>query len=294
MRVVPSEDGAGLNLRGHTLVMPGGGTLGNLGELCVDALVSTFGLHRVAIVQSRHIVPLIMSSAWETGTSSASASQLTTAAEIYQGAAAPGISVLQLRSAVVEGRRLALAQELMAWARSAGAAELLVLSSCSSHIKLDADLAAHTDLRYVQVGRRGAETPELGLDVLPLGHSTPQEDFGDAGAAAGVQAARRLLRSGGLARPLVLLAGEAVDAEAQPSDAAGGFSPPPRTGGAPGVLCLLGLTGEVVDWRLVEQLTALACKSVAGRLGTSAPTLRPPPSWRLQFEATVPEQRLWG
>merc|ERR1712045_745446 len=91
-------------------------------------------------------------SAWEAPGVQRAALALTTAAEIYQGASAPNLSVLQLRSMVKEGRRNTLAQELWAWACTQGIGELVIVSSCSSHVKVDADFAAGSNLRYVLLG----------------------------------------------------------------------------------------------------------------------------------------------
>lgn len=286
MRVVPAGvkdaaggGGGGLDLRGHILVVPGGCSISQLGELCTDALVTSFGLVRVAIVQSSSVLPAAMASAWAAPGEPGSA--LTTAAELYQGAGAPNLSVLQIRSGVVEGRRRALAAELFEWARVAGVAEVVVLSSCSSHVKEDADFAVDTNLRFLRLGGGGgAPATELGPEVLPLGHGKEAE-FGE-GTGAAAAAAWRLLRGGGIARPVLLLAAEGGE-EAGGGDGSKG----------PAVLCLLGLGGEVIDQRLMEQLTSAACTYLAAAGGgRPPPALQAPPSWR--FEAAVSQRRLWG
>lgn len=299
MRVVPTE--GDVSLQGHTLVVPGLGGQSHLGELCVDALVSSWGLRRVAIAQSRHLLPVAMASAWHApGEQKAGELTLTTAAELYQGQARPGLSVLQLRSSVAEGRRWALARELWAWAKGAGVTELVVVSSCAAHVKVDADLAAETDLRFVRIAggsSNGKQEPAgPGPDLLPLGFRLADEDL-EEGEDRHLAAARRVLRGGGLARPLLLLAsGEVADGGAAAEAAA--FAPPPRgvgaadAGAAPGVLCLLGFESEVFNPRLVEQLSQAALAQLAG--GTKV-ELRPPPSWRLLFEALMmPDRRIWG
>lgn len=275
MRVTPTE--GPIDLRGHTLVLPGVGGLAHLGELAVDAVVASLQLHRAAFLHSRHLLPVAMASAWEGEASGALA--LTTAAELYQSPGAPRLSVLQLRAPVAEGRRRALAGELLAWARAEGVAELVVLASCSSHVKTDADLSASTELRYVRAKSEPAEGGEASVvqGMLPLGHGLPAEL--SAGTEGG--AVRLLLRGSGLARALLLLAEEA------------GSSPDAQ--GLPSVLCLLGLTSDVLSWPVMEQLARAACASLAERhLGSAEARLLPPPSWHHHAELMASPQRLWG
>mmetsp|Transcript_118521 Transcript_118521/g.370671 ORF Transcript_118521/g.370671 Transcript_118521/m.370671 type:complete len:264 (+) Transcript_118521:67-858(+) len=263
MRVTPLEDYS--SLRGHTLVVPGSGGLAHLGELCVDALVCTFELRRTAIVHTRHLLPVTMASAWVAPGAQSGELSLTTAAEIYQAAAVPRLSVMQLRSPVAEGHRRALAEELWAWACAEGVEELVILSACSSHVKRDADLSAASELRHVQLRGGGPEASELPEAALALGHAA---EPGSAGPAW------RLLRGGGLARPLLAAAG---------------------AGEGPAVLCLLAMTSEALNWRSMEELARAACERLAKRLlGSSAASLRPPPSWHFQMEMLESPQQLWG
>lgn len=298
---VSSVDGDGpLDLKGHTLVVPGCGSLAHLGELCVDALVSTFELKRKAIVESRHLLPVAMSSAFELPGKQDNALNLTTAAEIYQGSA-PNLSVLQLRSAVVEGRRGALAAELWAWACAQGVSELLIISSCSSHVRSDRDLASGTGLRFVCLGGEEsacAKDFSSGPAVLPLTHGLSEEESKE-NEDPSVAAIFRFLRGGGLARPLLLRAAEEAAAKVTGAqeEASKDFTPPPRaSGNCPSVLGLFGLTSDILDLQLTEQLALAACSCLAAKLKLQpAPRLRAPPSWIYEMEASAPapERRLW-
>lgn len=264
-----------LDLQGHVLVIPGSGGLAHLAELAVDAVVTSFGLSRAAIISSRNVLPVVMASAWK-APEEAPGVELTTGAELYQ--ALDGklkLSVLQLRGPVVEGRRRALAQELLFWAREAGVAEIIILASCSSHMKTDADFAADTELRSIQQIRKSPGM-ELGDRVIPLGHSLSSEL--QSGEPPSVY---QILRGSGIARPLLLLAEEAA-ADADGPD-------------FPTITCLLGLTGEVLNWPVMEQLSHTVCTGLSRRLeGTAEVTLRAPPSWRYYASMTASPQQLWG
>lgn len=292
MRIFPTTDcgtetahtkeQAAISLRGHILVIPGLG-LSPLGEFCIDAVVSTFGLTRKAIIQSRHLIPLVMASAWQEQPDAQSTELgLTTAAELYQSSTVPGLSVLQLRSAVVEGHRQALVEELWAWACEEGVVEFVIASSCSSHVKVDQDLAANTNLRYVQVGGNATSALEakLGPNVLPLGHAVLEAEC-DEGKELESKDAAQLLRGAGLARLFLSLAAT--------KGAATDTSPP-------NVLCLVGFTTEVLDWQLTHQLTDTLCAFLAKQLPAqaSAPNFQAPPSWRIEQEGARLVQPIRG
>mmetsp|Transcript_36849 Transcript_36849/g.68650 ORF Transcript_36849/g.68650 Transcript_36849/m.68650 type:complete len:274 (+) Transcript_36849:79-900(+) len=263
MNVVPT-DGA-LELRGHTLVLPGSGGIAHLGELAVDALITTYALQRVGIVQHRYILPVAMANAFE-GKQPA----ITTAAELYQAPSMPMLSVLQLRSGAAEGKRQALAKELLRWAQDAGVAQILVLAPCSAHVKRDADLRAPSQLRAV-----AAQPADLPPGLLPLGHDMSEAELGDSPGSAA--AARALLRGSGLARPL-------LEATAEPHSPT--FAPPSRF--APSICGICGFTNETMDWRIPEEMVKAASEYLTARLGGAfARPLVAPPSWRLAKEAQM-------
>lgn len=279
MRVVPCEESTTLDLQGHTLIVPGCGGLCQLGELGVDALVSTYKLSRVAIVESRHLLPVAMVTAFESKPTKDSDKPvlLTTAAELYQGAAMPLVSILQLRSLVAEGCRKVLASEILGWARDAGVSTVLILASCSSHVKRDADLRANTELRFVSSGDKPdslASGISADADLLPLGHSASDLE----GSPQSIAVARQMLRGSGLARPLLIQAEELEQAGAS---------------GSLSIHCILGFVHEVLDWRLPEKLVKAALRCLASS-PDEAPTLVPPPSWHLAQQAAMPsDPRLW-
>eukprot|EP00929_Paragymnodinium_shiwhaense_P084899 TRINITY_DN45428_c0_g3_i1.p1 TRINITY_DN45428_c0_g3~~TRINITY_DN45428_c0_g3_i1.p1 ORF type:complete len:309 (-),score=85.78 TRINITY_DN45428_c0_g3_i1:211-1137(-) len=301
MRVISTKDSGDVDIKGHILVVPGSGGVAQLAEFCVDAVIATFGLKRSGLLQSRHLQPVAMASAWRMpGAADAGAKpELTTGAELYQSESAPRLSVVQLRAGPIEGRRRVVAEELWRWACEAGAAEVLIISACSSHVQVDADLAASTRLRYVRVpSSEGGPVPPAGpagmeLPLLALGHGG--WDAAEAAGAAGrfnpllaedepqaaapepqpeapkggdLEAAMGLLRGSGLARSLLMAAGGGAAAAAS---------------AGPSVLCLVGLTSELFDFALTEQASKVSCLCLAGKLELKeAPAFVAPPSWHIK------------
>lgn len=301
MRVCSTKESGNVDIKGHVLVLPGSGGVAQLSEFCTDAVVATFGLKRTAVLSSRHLQPVAMASAWRLpeAVEAGQKLELTTGAELYQSESAPRLSVVQLRSGPIEGRRRFVAEDLWKWACESGAAEVVILSSCSSHVQVDADLAASTRLRYVRVpcAEGGPVEPTgpaaMKLPCLPLGHggwntaeeaampgrfnplladdeeqaAPPAVAEEDRPKGGDLEAAAGLMRGSGLARPLVLTAG-------------GGA---PGGGAAPSVLCLVGLSSELFDFALTEQMAKVSCLCLAERLSLKeAPPFVAPPSWHIK------------
>jgi hypothetical protein len=288
MRVLSIQDGSEVNLVGHTLVLPGAGGIAHAGELAVDALVTTFGLSRTAIVQTPLLLPVAMSSAWRPAGEQQTRLELTTAAELYQSETAPKLSVLQLRSSPSEGRRRALAKELWSWASNAGVSQIVIVASCAAYIREDADLNSASRLRFAHTGLRSTDDPaplleKAGLNgfVLPLANSLPPSSMEDEadGENRALLAIQRTLRCGGLTRPLLYEAGEAVTASVADGKAEDSM---------PAAFCVLAFSSPMVDLVVLEQLAKATCALVAVQLGLQAPDMKFPPSWACQAPPPPP------
>jgi len=307
--------GCKLSLTGHTLLIPGAGGTAGLGELAVDAVITTFGLSRAAVVQSPLIMPSVMSSAWKLPAEQQSGRlELTTAAELYQSETVSGLSVLQMRSPPVDGRRRALAKEIFAWASSAGVTQIIIVGPCALYMREDSDINAKSPLRFAHTGI-GCTSDELvtlllkaGLSewVLPLAGVAPDLELPvPAEAAAGgypataapeetaaagsenrdLLAVQQMMHGAGLTKPLLLEAAEAVDAANATNK------------GIPQAFSLLAFSAASVDMATLEQLAKAACALAAAKLGLqSAPAMKFPPSWALKAEESIklPAMYLWN
>jgi len=280
MQVLPTQPGFELSFVGHTLVLPGAGGTAHLGELAVDALINTFGLRRVAVVQTPLILPVVMPSAWH-GNQQSENLELTTAAELYQSEKVPSLTVLQIRSAPVDGRRRALAKELWDWACNARVSQLLIVSPCAAYMRRDFDMNTKTNIRFAHTGL-GADPAALVTEagfadqVLPLSSSLPvveTDEEEDSNENRHLSAVQQILSGGGLTRPLLYAAGEAAmsnDSEAK------------TKGNLPAIFSLLAFTSTIVDFQVLEQLARAACVLTSVKLGLQVPEMKFPPSWALE------------
>lgn len=278
MQVLPTQPGAELSLTGHTLVLPGAGGTAHLGELAVDALISTFGLRRVAVVQTPLILPVAMPSAWQ-GNQQSDNLEITTAAELYQSETVPSLTVLQIRSPPADGRRRALAKDLWEWACNARFSQLLIVSPCAAYMRQDADLNSKTSIRYAHTGLSVDPATLIadagfGDQVLPLSSSLPitateegEEEVSNENRH--LLAVQQILRGGGLTRPLLYEAAEASENSKAKSD-------------APAIFSLLAFTSAILDFQVLEQLARAACVLTAVKLGLQVPDMKFPPSWALE------------
>ncbi len=88
-------------------------TIGNVGQLAVDLLISTAQLPLVGYLESRHVLPCFGLDAFTAGGGPA------TALELYLDAAR-GVLVLQQRAPAVTGCQRRFAEELLDWVQQAG------------------------------------------------------------------------------------------------------------------------------------------------------------------------------
>lgn len=290
MEVVP-QVGDNLSLTGHTLILPGAGGTAGVGELAIDAVITTFALSRSAVVQSPLLFPLVMSSAWKKPADQQSGRhEITTGAELYQSDKVPGLSVLQMRSPPIDGRRRALAKEIYSWAAKVGVAQIVIVGPCAAYTREDADINSTVPLRFAHVSGHGSEFSDLlakaglGEFIRPLAPPAAEGEEEDSGENRDLIAVHRQLRGGGLAKPLLLEAAEAADAAADAKD------------GLPKVLSLLAFAVSRVDMPTLEQLSKAACALAATKLGVQAPEMKFPPSWDLQAEANAKDgpMYLWN
>lgn len=119
------------NIAGYTVVLPSLG-VGNVGQLCADLLIASFGLRKIATAWHPAIVPLLGPKAFEHDTDAT-----TTACELYAGADDDKLklAVLQLRAPIVPAAVDTFLEELVAHLVDAKAARLIVLSSSYAYEK---------------------------------------------------------------------------------------------------------------------------------------------------------------
>lgn len=131
-------------LKGFTLVMPVV-AVGNVGQLAVDLIISTFSLSRVGHIHTDCLIPMAGSNPYSTRKEDADG--VHTAAEVYMSREMK-LAVLQIRSPVIQKRTKKFRQVLISWIKASGFSRTIVLSSCHAYQRDDSQLRGST-LRYL-------------------------------------------------------------------------------------------------------------------------------------------------
>jgi len=134
-------------------------SLGNVGQLAADLIVTTLQLERVGFFDDDAVLAVV--GAEEGG-------KLCTSIEIYGGK--EGVFVLQQRAAVVPSQAEAFAARMSGWLASAKFSTVLVLTSLSASLRTDRQLAGEnyqmTAACALRDGASSKRVAELNWEVL--------------------------------------------------------------------------------------------------------------------------------
>ncbi|XP_003219766.1 proteasome assembly chaperone 2 isoform X2 [Anolis carolinensis] len=141
---VPCEGRAPADFKGCTLLMPAV-SVGNVGQLAVDLVISTLGMSKVGYFYTDCLVPMIGNNPY--ATTEDNATELCINAEVY---AAPSkeLVVIQLRSPFIKNKYRPFCQTILAWVKSCEFAKIVLLSSSHAYQRNDQQLHG-TSLRYL-------------------------------------------------------------------------------------------------------------------------------------------------
>ncbi|KAL8182339.1 UNVERIFIED_CONTAM: Proteasome assembly chaperone 2 [Gekko kuhli] len=130
--------------KGFTLLMPAV-SVGNVGQLAVDLVISTLGMTKVGYFYTDCLVPMVGNNPY--ATTEENATELCINAEVY---AMPSkeLVVLQIRSPFIKNKYRHFCNALLSWVKSCSFARVVLLSSSHAYQRNDRQL--HTDsLRYL-------------------------------------------------------------------------------------------------------------------------------------------------
>lgn len=140
---VPSQKSSP-DMKGFTLIMPVV-AVGNVGQLAVDLIISTFNMNRVGHIHTDCLIPMAGSNPYSTGRGDADG--VHTAAEVYMSREMK-LAVLQIRSPIIQKRTKKFRQVLVSWIKASGFSRTIVLSSSHAYQRDDRQLQG-SPLRYL-------------------------------------------------------------------------------------------------------------------------------------------------
>ncbi|EGG25372.1 proteasome assembly chaperone 2 [Cavenderia fasciculata] len=125
----------------HVLLWPAL-TLGNIGQLCIDLIINTYGFERVGYIYDENIIPVVGNDTYTTNKG-----VMSTAVEVYQ-LASTKITIVQQRSPIIAGRYTKFSNNLYKWFNDSQFSQLLFISSTNANKRIDSQLSGN-QLRYV-------------------------------------------------------------------------------------------------------------------------------------------------
>ncbi|XP_062845199.1 proteasome assembly chaperone 2 [Trichomycterus rosablanca] len=130
--------------KGFTLILPAV-SVGNVGQLAVDLIVSTLNLQRVGYFHTDCLIPMVGNNPYST--SSEDSLQLSTNAEVYWCKDLK-LAVLQIRSPLIQTKTRSFRKMVVSWIKSSGFAKTVLLSSSHAYQRDDRQILG-SPLRYL-------------------------------------------------------------------------------------------------------------------------------------------------
>ncbi|NXN42221.1 PSMG2 protein, partial [Rhinoptilus africanus] len=135
----PSSD-----FKGFTLLMPAV-SVGNVGQLAIDLVISTFNMTKVGYFYTDCLVPMVGNNPY--ATAEENSMELSINAEVYS-LPSKKLVVLQIRSPFIKNKYRPFCQTLLSWVKSSKCDRVIVLSSSHAY-QCDDEQLLGTPLRYL-------------------------------------------------------------------------------------------------------------------------------------------------
>ncbi|XP_018412341.1 PREDICTED: proteasome assembly chaperone 2 [Nanorana parkeri] len=127
-----------------TLLMPAV-SVGNVGQLAIDLIISTLNMTKVGYFYTDCLVPMVGNNPY--ATSEDNAKELSTNAEVYS-LPSKNLTVLQIRSPLIKKKSQCFRQALISWIKKCGFSKVVLLSSSHAYRRDDQQLFG-TPYRYL-------------------------------------------------------------------------------------------------------------------------------------------------
>lgn len=134
------------SFKDFTLIMPAI-SVGNVGQLAVDLIVSTLNMCRVGYIHTDCLIPMAGNNPYATFTPE-NANDLSTNAEVYSSPELR-LAVLQIRTPIIQTKSKKFCKLMVSWIKASSFSRTVVLSSSHAYQRDDQQLLG-TPLRYLQ------------------------------------------------------------------------------------------------------------------------------------------------
>ncbi|KYO35326.1 proteasome assembly chaperone 2 isoform X2 [Alligator mississippiensis] len=141
---VPCSTAARRDFKGFTLLMPSV-SVGNVGQLAIDLVISTLDMPKVGYFYTDCLVPMVGNNPY--ATAEENSTELSINAEVYS-LPSKKLVVLQIRSPFIKNKYRSFSQTVLSWVKSSKCARVILLSSSHAYQRDDQQLHS-TPLRYL-------------------------------------------------------------------------------------------------------------------------------------------------
>ncbi|XP_025060513.1 proteasome assembly chaperone 2 isoform X2 [Alligator sinensis] len=141
---VPCGTAARRDFKGFTLLMPSV-SVGNVGQLVIDLVISTLDMPKVGYFYTDCLVPMVGNNPY--ATAEENSTELSINAEVYS-LPSKKLVVLQIRSPFIKNKYRSFCQTVLSWVKSSKCARVILLSSSHAYQRDDQQLHG-TPLRYL-------------------------------------------------------------------------------------------------------------------------------------------------
>ncbi|XP_063441854.1 proteasome assembly chaperone 2-like isoform X2 [Mytilus edulis] len=132
------------DFEGYTLIFPAV-SVGNVGQLAVDMIISTLWMERIGYIYHDSILPLVGNDPFAHPESISC--KIVTNCEVYENTENKTI-IIQQRSPFVQGKRASFKQWLRKWMVEMKISQLVILTSSHAHERIDSQLQG-SQFRFV-------------------------------------------------------------------------------------------------------------------------------------------------
>lgn len=152
---IPADKKKSKSFEGYTLIVPAV-SVGNVGQLASDLLISTMWLERCGFIYHDSILPLVGNDPY--AHPEADVCKLVTACEVYESKLHQ-LVIIQQRAPFVKGKMSSFRRWLTGWVKENKFEKLVILSSMHAHERLDIQLQG-PQFRYISTPDLEAENKE--------------------------------------------------------------------------------------------------------------------------------------
>lgn len=186
----------------YTLLVPVV-SVGNVGQLTADLIISTLWMDRIGYIVHEAITPAVGNNPFAHADAAVTACKLTSCCEVYESTATQ-VMVIQQRAPLIKGRVHSFVKWLSEWIREKQFHQVVIVGSTFSHERLDHQL--HGSPYRVVLSKAIKERASFFSETMGWKELEPRPAFTDGSAGCGdsSRSSTALFMPGsGIAKPLL-------------------------------------------------------------------------------------------